>query len=93
MKLLKILHTSDVHLDHVLTDYNRDCSNTRRTELVSAFDFLVDEAIRQAADIMLIAGDLISARSVSDSTASAVREGFRRLAACLDLRRRRARRS
>ena len=81
MKLLKILHTSDVHLDHVLTDYNRDCRSTRRAELVSAFDFLVDEAIRQAADIMLIAGDLISARSVSDSTASAVREGFRRLAA------------
>ena len=80
MKLLKILHTSDIHLDHVLTDYHRDCRNIRRTELVSAFDFLVDEAIRQAADIMLIAGDLLCARSISDSTASAVREGFRRLA-------------
>ena len=80
MKLLKILHTSDIHLDHVLTDYNRDCRNARRAELVSAFDFLVDEAIRQTADIMLIAGDLLCARSVSDSTASAVREGFRRLA-------------
>lgn len=80
MKLLKILHTSDIHLDHVLTDYSRDSRNVRRAELVSAFDFLVDEAIRQAADIMLIAGDLLSARSISDSTASAVREGFRRLA-------------
>ena len=80
MKLLKILHTSDIHLDYVLTDYHRDCRNVRRTELVSAFDFLVDEAIRQAADIMLIAGDLLCARSISDSTASAVREGFRRLA-------------
>ena len=29
---------------------------------------------------MLIAGDLLCARSISDSTASAVREGFRRLA-------------
>ncbi|MBP7868502.1 MAG: metallophosphoesterase family protein [Bacillota bacterium] len=80
MRLLKILHTSDIHLDHVLTDYGRDCRNVRRAELVSAFDFLVDEAVRQAADIMLIAGDLLSARSISDSTASAVREGFRRLA-------------
>jgi len=80
VKLLKILHTSDIHLDYVLTDYHRDCRNVRRTELVSAFDFLVDEAIRQAADIMLIAGDLLCARSISDSTASAVREGFRRLA-------------
>lgn len=80
MKLLKILHLSDLHLDHVLTDYHRDCRNVRRIELVSAFDFLVDEAIRQAADIMLIAGDLLCARSISDSTASAVREGFRRLA-------------
>ena len=80
MKLLKILHTSDIHLDHVLTDYHRDCRNVRRAELVSAFDFLVDEAIRQSADIMLVAGDLLCARSISDSTACAVREGFRRLA-------------
>ena len=71
MRLLKILHTSDIHLDHVLTDYGRDCRNVRRAELVSAFDFLVDEAVRQGADIMLIAGDLLSARSISDSTASA----------------------
>ena len=48
MRLLKILHTSDIHLDHVLTDYGRDCRNVRRAELVSAFDFLVDEAVRQA---------------------------------------------
>ena len=41
MKLLKILHTSDIHLDHVLTDYHRGCRNVRRAELVSAFDFLV----------------------------------------------------
>ncbi len=80
MKLLKILHTSDIHLDHVLTDYSQSARSVRRAELVSAFDFLIEEAIRQSVDIMLIAGDLLSARSASDSTASAVREGFRKLA-------------
>jgi DNA repair exonuclease SbcCD nuclease subunit len=79
VKLLKILHTSDIHLDHVLTDYRRDVRSVRRVELLSAFDFLVDEAVRQDVHIMLIAGDLLSAHSISDSTASAVREGFRKL--------------
>ncbi len=79
MKLLKILHTSDIHLDHVLTDYRREVRRARREELISAFNFLVDEAVRHGVHIMLIAGDLLSAASISDSTASAVRQGFRKL--------------
>ena len=86
MRLLKILHTSDIHLDHVLTDYGRDCRNVRRAELVSAFDFLVDEAVRQAADIMLIAGDLLSARSSQIPLRPRTR-GFPQARPSLDFRR------
>jgi len=76
---LNILHTSDLHLDHVLTHYGRDVRPVRRGELIDTFNFLVSEAIRLDARLLLVAGDLICTRSAADSTAQVVRDAFMRL--------------
>lgn len=76
---LNILHTSDLHLDHVLTEYRREVRAVRRGELIGTFDFLVSEAIRLDVRLLLVAGDLICTRSAADSTVDVVRDAFARL--------------
>ena len=76
---MSILHTSDLHLDHVLTEYRRDVRAVRRRELVDTFNFIVSEAIRLNVRLVLIPGDLICADSVADSVVEEVRNGFARL--------------
>jgi DNA repair exonuclease SbcCD nuclease subunit len=76
---VSILHTSDLHLDHVLTEYRRDVRAVRRRELVDTFNFIVSEAIRLNVRLVLIPGDLICADSVADSVVEEVRNGFARL--------------
>lgn len=80
MKPIRLLHLSDLHLDHPLPAYSRDVRKERRAELIRSFDFIVDKAISSGIDILLIAGDLICARCVSDSTLSHVAQGFAKLA-------------
>jgi DNA repair exonuclease SbcCD nuclease subunit len=79
LEAIRIIHTSDLHLDYTLTDYRREVRAIRRAELIEAFNFLVDEAIRAEAKLFVIAGDLLCAESVADTTMGVVRAGFARL--------------
>lgn len=76
---LNILHTSDLHLDYVLSEYRREVRPVRRDELIGTFNFLVSESMRLGVKLLLIAGDLICTRSAADSTVEVVRDAFRRL--------------
>jgi exonuclease SbcD len=76
---LNILHTSDLHLDHVLTEYRREVRAVRRGELIGTFNLLVSEAIRLDVRLLLVAGDLICTQSAADSTVEVVRDAFARL--------------
>lgn len=79
MEPLNILHTSDLHLDHVLSEYSREVRAVRRRELIDTFNFLVSEAIRLNVRLLLMPGDLMCTNSVADSTVEALRDGFARL--------------
>ncbi|MDD4337167.1 MAG: metallophosphoesterase, partial [Firmicutes bacterium] len=79
MEPLNILHTSDLHLDHVLTEYRREVRAVRRGELIGTFNLLVSEAIRLDVRLLLVAGDLICTQSAADSTVEVVRDAFARL--------------
>ncbi|MFA7634856.1 MAG: metallophosphoesterase, partial [Bacillota bacterium] len=79
MEPLNILHTSDLHLDYVLSEYRREVRPVRRDELIGTFNFLVSESMRLGVKLLLIAGDLICTRSAADSTVEVVRDAFRRL--------------
>ena len=63
---MRILHTSDIHLDSPLTTrLSSDKVRQRRGELLSGFGRLIEEAVRLKADAMIIAGDLFDSGHVS----------------------------
>lgn len=54
---MKILHTSDIHLDSAMHG-DPEKAKIRRAELLTAFSRLVDYAKKEGADAVIIAGDL-----------------------------------
>lgn len=65
-KNMKILHTSDIHLDSPLTSrLPSDKVRERRRELLSGFKRLVDEAKLHGAEAVVISGDLFDSQKVS----------------------------
>jgi len=79
LSVIKILHTSNICLDHVLTDYHKGVRKDKRIELLESFDFIVNKAIQLEVNALLIAGGIISAGSVSLSTLDRIKAGFSRL--------------
>lgn len=56
---MKILHTSDIHLFSTLsTTLEPGKVKTRRLELLSTFDRMIDRAICEGVEVFIIAGDL-----------------------------------
>ncbi|MBQ7387189.1 MAG: DNA repair exonuclease [Clostridia bacterium] len=63
---MKILHTSDIHIDSPLTArLARDKIKERRAELLSNLSRLAAECRRLGAPVMIIAGDLFDSDNVS----------------------------
>ena len=63
---MRILHTSDIHLDSPLTSrLPADRVRERRRELLSGFGRMVDEAKAMGALAVIIAGDLFDSEKVS----------------------------
>ena len=66
---MKIIHTSDIHLDSPLTSkLSRLKAKERRLELLSAFRAIADTAERKKARAVIIAGDLFDNDTVSSKT-------------------------
>ena len=63
---MKILHTSDIHIDSPLTArLSRDKIKERRAELLANLSRLASECRRHGAPVMIIAGDLFDSDNVS----------------------------
>ena len=63
---MKIIHTSDIHIDSPLTArLSPDKIRERRRELIDGFSRLVSEAKRIGAEAMIIAGDLFDSERIS----------------------------
>lgn len=73
---LKIVHTSDVHLDSRGTEADADGYRSRAER---AFAGVIDTAIAEDADLLLIAGDLFDNNRVDDSNIEFVYAQFERL--------------
>ena len=66
---MKILHTSDIHLDSPLTTrLSSDKVRARKRELLSSFKNLVDLAVKNGASGFIISGDLFDSEKVSRAT-------------------------
>lgn len=73
---LKIVHTSDVHLD---SRGMAAAEDGFRSKAERAFAGVVDTALEEAADLLLIAGDLFDNNRVDDSNIEFVYRQFERL--------------
>ena len=75
---MKILHTSDVHLDRCFTGAGTSpgLGASRRQSLRAAFGRVIARAKEWPADVLLIAGDLFELDRVSVETVTFLREQF-----------------
>ena len=63
---MKILHTSDIHIDSPMTARLPSAKiRERRRELISNFSDLVSEARKNGCSAVIIAGDLFDSERVS----------------------------
>ena len=62
---MRIIHTADLHLESSLIKLTPEQARERKAELYSAFERMVDEAVRIGARLFIIAGDLFDTARVS----------------------------
>lgn len=62
---MRIIHTADLHLESSLLRLSPEQARERGAELYTAFDRMVDEAVRLDARLFIIAGDLFDIKKVS----------------------------
>ena len=75
---LKLLHTADVHLDS--DSYgNAEQRQAQRALYYRCFEAIVERALSEAVDAVLIAGDLFDHNRVADATIEFVLEQLQRL--------------
>ncbi|MDF2628511.1 MAG: hypothetical protein K0R39_2342 [Symbiobacteriaceae bacterium] len=81
MPHVKFLHTADVHLDWPFAGLGSGGdlkARLRREELKSIFAAIIDLAIREQVDLLLIAGDLFEHKYATRGTMQFLDEQFRR---------------
>lgn len=80
--MIKIIHTSDVHLDASFAEEGLPpaVGQRRRESLREVFRAIMDRAAAWPADAVLIAGDLFEHERVTRDTLSYLRESFDRIA-------------
>ena len=76
--MLRIIHTSDIHLGAKFTSFGARAS-TQRQALEQAFTAVVDHAIASKANLFLIAGDLFDSNFPSHKTVTFVKGQLKRL--------------
>lgn len=77
---VKLLHCADLHLDAPFTSLSDSmAAETRRRELKLAFRKIIAAAKEEAADLLLVAGDLFEHGYVGKSTIQLLSDGFESL--------------
>ena len=76
---MKIVHTSDLHIDSPLTSHLSELrAQERRRELIFNFERLIGRTRELGASVMIIAGDLFDKERVSSRAKSAVLSAIQR---------------
>lgn len=70
---MKIIHCADIHLESPLgTHYTRDMANIRNNEMLTAFRYMLDYAVSESVEAVIIAGDMFDRERISEKTADFV---------------------
>lgn len=80
MRTIKLLHTSDIHIDWPFEMFGEAARLQRRRDLFAAFEYICELAVSEEVDGLLIAGDLFNSGVVDRHTVSLVVSGFMKLA-------------
>lgn len=72
---MKLIHCSDLHLDSKMeSNLTRELAKERKRELILTFERMVDYAVEQGVQIILIAGDLFDTTRIGKTAARLVEE-------------------
>lgn len=75
--MLKILHTGDLHLDSTLSSLDFSTAQTTRDEHRKVFEKMMQYAIQEDVDLILIAGDLFDSKYITAATKELVIKLFK----------------
>ena len=78
---MRILHTADVHLDAAFASHSDDLRRKLRNASRTAFTRLVDHALMERVDALVIAGDLFDGERLSFQTERMLLDQLGRLTA------------
>lgn len=76
---VKLLHTSDLHIDWLFGKFSEQARKVRRRELLRVLDVIADVAIAEEVQGVLVAGDLFDSSRVDRHTLTTVWLAFERL--------------
>ena len=77
--MLKLIHAADLHLDSPFSGLSPEAAALRRRELRELPDRLADLAVREGADLVLLAGDLLDGGQVYRETTEALARALGRI--------------
>lgn len=79
-KMVRFIHTSDIHLDTSFSGagFPSQLGNRKREAIRGTFRRILEDAARDGADLMLIAGDLFESERVTPDTVSFLGQQFER---------------
>lgn len=74
---MKLIHCADLHLDSVLTTHlTKEKAKERKAELLQTFLRMVDYAVENEVEAILIAGDLFDKKNISATARNAVKHAI-----------------
>lgn len=68
MNKIKVLHCADLHFDTPFKELSKEVSDTSKNELLEVFKNIIDLAIDENIEVLLIAGDVFDNLTVNKNT-------------------------
>ena len=77
--IMRIIHCADIHLDSKMnTNLSKEMARERKAELLTTFCKMVDYAVENGVEAILIAGDLFDTKKVSATAGNIVSDVIRK---------------
>lgn len=79
MNKVKVLHCADLHFDTPFKELSKEISDTSKNELLEVFKNIIDLAIDENIEVLLIAGDVFDNLTVNKNTLFFISDQIRRI--------------
>ena len=79
MNKIKVLHCADLHFDTPFKELSKEVSDTSKNELLEVFKNIIDLAIDENIEVLLIAGDVFDNLTVNKNTLFFISDQIRRI--------------